>query len=353
MNSTALDVGAEDLASGKARPTRTSPVASHLIAPRFRPPVMAFYRFARAADDVADNELAEPSTKLDLLEQLRASLTGEGAEAPEGRELRKVLIERGLTDRHALDLLEAFRRDCTKLRYSSWDDLMTTAAIRRRPVGRFVLDVHGESRDLWAMNDALCNALQVINHLQDCGKDKREIDRVYIPLDRLAAAGIGVERWTPTPPRRPSRGVIRALAEDTMRLLDVSRPFAKGVKMAGLALEVGVIQALAEDLCKGLMARDPLSQTVHPRQGQDGRHRARRHAQDRPLPARGQAMSDAIAAVDLEALWAKVRQSSFYAAMRAMPAKEREAMFAIYAFCARSTTSPTTSRATAPGAPPR
>ena len=263
MNTAALDVAAEDLASGKGSTDENFPVASHLIAPRFRPPVMAFYRFARAADDVADNALAEPATKLELLEALRASLTGEGGDAPEGRDLRKVLIDRGLTDQHALDLLEAFRRDVVKLRYDSWDDLMDYCRYSATPVGRFVLDVHGESRDLWPMNDALCNALQVINHLQDCGKDRREIDRVYIPLDRLAAAGIGVESLDEPKASPALRAVIRALAQDTMRLLDVSRPFARGIRDGRLALEVGVIQALAEDLCRGLMARDPLSERVH------------------------------------------------------------------------------------------
>jgi squalene synthase HpnC len=263
MKSASLDVAAEDLASGKGSADENFPVASHLIAPRFRPPVMAFYRFARAADDVADNALAEPDTKLDLLEALRASLTGESLEAPEGRELRKVLLERGLSDQHPLDLLEAFRRDVTKLRYLSWDDLMDYCRYSASPVGRFVLDVHGESHDLWPMNDALCSALQVINHLQDCGKDRRDIDRVYIPLDRLAAAGIGVEALDAAVASPALRGVIRALAEDTMRLLDISRPFARGIRDGRLALEVGVIQALAEDLCRGLMTRDPLSQAVH------------------------------------------------------------------------------------------
>jgi phytoene/squalene synthetase len=122
---------------------------------------------------------------------------------------------------------------------------------------------HGESRDLRPMNDALCNALQVINHLQDCGKDRREIDRVYVPLDRLAAAGIGVVALDAPAASPALRGVIRGLAEDTMRLLDMSRPFARRIRDSRLALEVGVIQALAEDLCKGLMIRDPLSQTVH------------------------------------------------------------------------------------------
>ncbi|HEY4030043.1 MAG TPA: squalene synthase HpnC [Caulobacteraceae bacterium] len=259
----ALDVAAEDLASGKGSTDENFPVASHLIAPKFRPPVMAFYHFARAADDVSDNALAEPETKLDLLETLRASLVGESDEAPEGRDLRRMLIERGLSDQHPLDLLEAFRRDVTKLRYDSWDDLMDYCRYSASPVGRFVLEVHGESHDLWPMNDALCSALQVINHLQDCGKDRREIDRVYIPLDRLTAAGVKVEALDAPVASPALRGVIKGLAEDTMRLLDVSRPFAKGIGNGRLALEVGVIQALAEDLCRGLMVKDPLSQGVH------------------------------------------------------------------------------------------
>ena len=113
------------------------------------------------------------------------------------------------------------------------------------------------------MNDALCAALQVINHLQDCGKDRREIDRIYIPLDRLYAAGVGVEALDAARATPALRRVITGLAQETLRLLDVSRPFAKRIRDGRLALEVGVIQALAEDLCKGLMARDPLSQTVH------------------------------------------------------------------------------------------
>ena len=126
-----------------------------------------------------------------------------------------------------------------------------------------MLDVHGEDEALWPMNDALCAALQVINHLQDCGKDQRDLDRVYIPLDVLAArrrrrGGAGRAAASPA-----LRGVIADLAQRTMGLLDVSRPFARRVKDGRLALEIGVIQRLAEDLCKGLMRRDPLSQSVH------------------------------------------------------------------------------------------
>ena len=98
-----------------------------------------------------------------------------------------------LSPRHAQDLLTAFRMDVTKLRYRDWDDLIDYCSYSAMPVGRFVLDVHGESRALWPANDALCAALQIINHLQDCGKDYRDLDRVYIPLDALAEAGATVE----------------------------------------------------------------------------------------------------------------------------------------------------------------
>jgi squalene synthase HpnC len=258
-----LTMAAEDLASGKGSKDENFPVASALIAPRHRPVVLAFYRFARAADDVADNALVEPGTKLQMLEALRASLEGETDEAPEGCDLRAVLQQRGLTPQHPLDLLEAFRRDVVKLRYDDWADLMDYCRYSAAPVGRFVLDVHGEDRGLWPMNDALCAALQVINHLQDCGKDRREIDRIYIPLDRLHAAGIGVEALDADTASPALRAVIIGLARQTMDLLDISRPFARAIKDGRLALEVGVIQALAEDLCKLLLTRDPLSQEMH------------------------------------------------------------------------------------------
>jgi hypothetical protein len=81
--------------------------------------------------------------------------------------------------------------DVTKLRYRDWDDLIGYCAYSAMPVGRFVLDVHGESRATWPANDALCAALQIINHLQDCSSDYRNLNRVYIPLDAFTEAGRG------------------------------------------------------------------------------------------------------------------------------------------------------------------
>src|SRR5438128_981582 len=97
------------LQSGKGHHDENFPVASFLIAPKHRPPVLAFYKFVRAADDVADNGSAPPEEKLALLEQMRLSLIGKSDFVPEGVRLRTVLAERGLAPDHALDLLEAFR----------------------------------------------------------------------------------------------------------------------------------------------------------------------------------------------------------------------------------------------------
>lgn len=255
--------GVAQLQSGKGHKDENFPVASFLIAPQHRPPVLAFYHFVRAADDVADHPSASAADKLHLLEQMRASLTGESDAVPEGLRLRQVLEQRGLSPVHALDLLEAFRRDCTKLRYRDWDDLIDYCRYSAMPVGRFVLDVHGESPDLWPANDALCAALQVINHLQDCAKDYRELNRVYIPEPLLAAAGVDVAALDAPAANPALAGVIADLARHNAQLLETSRPFAGAIRDGRLALEVDLIQTLADDLNTMLITRDPLSQSVH------------------------------------------------------------------------------------------
>lgn len=222
---------------------------------------MAFYRFARAADDIADHPTAPAEEKLRLLEEFRSGLTGAGAE--EAMALREVLAAQNLTSQHAADLLEAFRRDCTIRRYPDWDALMEYCRYSAMPVGRFVLDVHGEARATWPANDALCAALQIVNHLQDCKKDYLALDRIYIPQDSLVVAGLPVEALAAEKSSPALRQVIIELTKRTLGLLEIARPFASQIVDARLALEVSVIQKLAEDLCAKLLRRDPLSERVH------------------------------------------------------------------------------------------
>ena len=239
------------------------PVASRLIAPRFRAPILAFYRFARTADDIADDAGASAEHRLAQLEAMRATLIGEADTSAPAASLRTVLAERGLSPEHPLDLLAAFRRDVSNPRVADWADLIGYCRLSAMPVGRFVLDVHGEDRATWAASDALCAALQVINHLQDCGEDWRDLDRAYIPADWLAAEdetlpALGEPRSSPELAR-----VFARMVAATDGLLAEAAGFAGMIRDRRLALEVAVIHRLAVSLNDRLRTRDPLGGNVH------------------------------------------------------------------------------------------
>lgn len=252
-----------EVASGKGATDENFPVASHLIARKHRPAVMAFYDFVRAADDVADHPALPPQEKLDILDRMEASLLGRADTEPVARPLRAVLAERRLSPRHALDLLAAFRLDCTKNRHTDWDDLIHYCSLSAMPVGRYVLDVHGETEATWPASDAICAALQVLNHLQDCGKDYRSLDRVYIPDDALAQAGVPVEALGAKTASPALQGVLRGLAERTFGLLDQGAMLPRQVRDFRLSLETAVIITLARHLTGMLRTHDPLSRKVH------------------------------------------------------------------------------------------
>jgi squalene synthase HpnC len=252
-----------DLRTGKGHRDENFPVASRLIHPRHRAPILAFYEFVRTADDIADHPTLPERDKLALLGELEDALLGRGKNSREAERLRAALAERGLSPKHAQDLLTAFRLDVTKRRYKDWDDLISYCTFSAMPVGRFVLDVHGESRAIWPANDALCAALQVINHLQDCGEDYRRLDRVYVPLDALQRHGAKVEELAGAKASPALRRCIRDLAERTALLLRQSEPFSAQIADLRLGLEVAAIQRLARTLIGMLMQRDPLSERVH------------------------------------------------------------------------------------------
>jgi squalene synthase HpnC len=254
---------AADLRSGKSSGDENFPVASWLVAAQHRAPIMAFYEFARTADDIADHETLPAAEKLERLEALRATLVGEADAEPVAQTLRQVLDERGLPTTHALDLLVAFRQDAETARYPTWDALLNYCRYSAAPVGRMVLQIHGESAETWPASDALCAALQVINHLQDCGEDYLRLDRVYLPLSELQEAGVPVEALAAPSASPALRGVIVGLAQRTVELLRRSRPLVGQVRDGRLRLEIAVIQGLAEDLTRRLIARDPLSERVH------------------------------------------------------------------------------------------
>ncbi len=326
---------AADVRSGKGHRNENFPVASRLISSRHRPPILAFYNFVRVADDVADHATLSQADKLKLLDSLEATLLGQSDAEPEGVALRGELRKRNLDPQHARDLLTAFRMDAMKRRYRDWDDLMNYCRYSAMPVGRFVLDVHGEKRSTWAANDALCAALQIINHLQDCAADYRNLDRVYLPLDLLERYGASVEQLKAPAASPQLRACFNDICARVTVLLKDSAPFSAQIADRGLSLEVAVIQRLAERLTGMLRAHDPLSERVHLKAHEVAavavlgmaQGAVRRFSKPRsigPEANNNEPGADAATAAS---------GSSFYAAMRILPRPQRQAMYDIYAFC--------------------
>ncbi|MGA2288600.1 squalene synthase HpnC [Bradyrhizobium sp.] len=254
---------ASQLRSGKTHRDENFPVASWIIHPRHRALILAFYNFVRTADDIADHATLAARDKLSYLDMLEAELLGHGDSQPETVNLRRALAERSMPPRHAQDVLTAFRMDVTKLRYEHWDEVMHYCRYSAMPVGRFMLDVHGESTSTWAASDALCAGLQINNHLQDCGKDYRNLNRVYLPRDALAAAGASVEALGAGRASAPLLQCLHSLATRTEGLLHEGKSLSADVRDIRLGLEISVIQAFAHRIVHLLRIRDPLSETVH------------------------------------------------------------------------------------------
>jgi squalene synthase HpnC len=254
---------ASELRSGKGHRDENFPVASWIIHPRHRALILAFYNFVRTADDIADHATLAASDKLAYLDLLEAELLGNGDSQIEAVNLRRALAERSMPPRHALDVLIAFRMDVSKLRYENWDEVIHYCRYSAMPVGRFMLDVHGESTSTWAASDALCAGLQINNHLQDCGKDYRDLNRVYLPRDALEASGASVDALGL--PKAPASLLqcLHSLAVRTQSLLDQSKSLSAEVKDVRLGVEISVIQAFADRIVRLLKVRDPLSERVH------------------------------------------------------------------------------------------
>ncbi|MBM3541996.1 MAG: squalene synthase HpnC [Alphaproteobacteria bacterium] len=251
--------------SGKGAGNENFPVGSILLPRRLRPHVARFYAFARAIDDIADNP--------DLAAEDKVARLGLMADAVEGRRqddarlavahrCRASLLETGVPTQHCLDLVAAFVQDATKLRYRDWDDLMGYCIRSAAPVGRYLLDLHGESKSAWPASDALCKALQVLNHLQDCKDDKRALDRVYLPEPWLAEAGGRVEDLLASRAPPGVRRVIDRLLDGTDALVAEAERLPGQLRSKRLAMESAAIVRIAAGLSAALRRRDPVAERV-------------------------------------------------------------------------------------------
>ncbi|OYV84837.1 MAG: squalene synthase HpnC, partial [Acidiphilium sp. 21-68-69] len=130
------------------------------------------------------------------------------------------------------------------------------------PVGRYVLDLHGEGRQSWPASDALCASLQVLNHLQDCAKDFNALDRSYIPGDWLQAVGLGPDAVTAAATPPALRSVFDAMLQRTAELNAKAAHLPGFVMARGLRIETAIIVGLARRLHRRLSNEDPLAGRV-------------------------------------------------------------------------------------------
>jgi hydroxysqualene synthase len=250
--------------SGKDVAYENFPVGSWLLPRRLRPHVATFYEFARAADDIADNPEISADEKISRLDLFEAGLLGDqGVNVPlKARRMKESLDETGVPAVHCVELLSAFKQDATKLRYRDWDDLLAYCRLSAATVGRYLLDLHGGARDGYASSDALCTALQIINHLQDCQDDYREMDRVYIPCDWMEGAGAKVEDLDGATTNPALSQVFSKVIYGVDELLVEARKLPVTLYNLRLAMESAAIVKIAERLTRVLERRDPLAERI-------------------------------------------------------------------------------------------
>ncbi len=249
--------------SGKDRADENFPVGSFLIQRKYRQPMHCFYAFARNADDIADASNLSAADKVARLDIMEAVLLGHrDTGSPSARALRASLAETGVTPVHATELLIAFRRDATQLRYDSIDDLYDYCRYSAVPVGRYVLDLHGENHACYSPSDALCISLQVLNHLQDCAKDLAELDRCYLPQALLDHFGTSVEAVRQPKETPALRRVFATLLDRVDRLNQAATELPEIVRNRRLKLETATILGLATKLARRLTKGDPLAGRV-------------------------------------------------------------------------------------------
>jgi len=149
--------------------TENFPTASLILAKGVRGKVMAFYRFVRTADDIADSETLPPAEKLARLNAMDAALDDPRTPLPEAARLH---AEGGGVEEARL-MLQAFRQDSEQARYADWDALLDYCTRSADPVGRMLLRLHdSDTPASRASADALCTALQILNHIHDLLPDR-------------------------------------------------------------------------------------------------------------------------------------------------------------------------------------
>jgi squalene synthase HpnC len=210
------------------------PVASLLLPPRFRRPVALIYRFAREADDFADEGNLPPDARLARLDAFRREIgrieTGESPTIPWFAALAHVIHEYRLPLDLFRDLLSAFSQDVTKTRYANFGEVLDYCRRSANPVGRLLLCLYGSSSTQNIVySDAICSSLQLINFIQDVALDYQK-GRIYLPQDELARFDVAEQQIAAEDSGRNWQRFITFQIERTRELLYSGTPLGRVLK---------------------------------------------------------------------------------------------------------------------------
>lgn len=222
------------------------PVASLALPAHLRRPVQAIYRFARAADDLADEGDASPAERLAALDRFREQLNRIAVRVPPDQplfvELAEVIAAHKLPTEPFYDLLDAFEQDVEKQRYADFDEVLDYCRRSANPIGRLMLALYqAATPGNIERADCICSALQLVNFWQDVAIDYRK-DRIYIPTADLARFGVGEAQIARGDTGGGWRELMRFQVDRTAQMLDAGAPL--GRRLDGrIGLELRMIVA--------------------------------------------------------------------------------------------------------------
>ncbi|GCE80756.1 phytoene synthase [Komagataeibacter oboediens] len=259
--------GSEDVSSGKDAGDENFPVGSLLISRRLRPHVHAYYDFARVIDDIVDTDRLDADAKITRLNAMEDVVLGKrmAPQRPDAQTAVRVgrtLTQTGVSTDTATDLIVAFRQDAVKNRYDTWEELEEYCRYSANPVGRFLLQLHGEDAGTFGPSDALCTALQIINHLQDCADDLRNLDRCYLPRPWLEREGVSVDDLRRGHTLPGMRRVFNALLDRVDELNRHAALLPGLIRDRRMRMEAAVIVGLSRRLAQRLRVEDPIARRV-------------------------------------------------------------------------------------------
>jgi len=254
------------LMSGKSHSDENFPVASFLMTKKIRSIVRVFYFFARMADDIADHQKLSSNQKKKILLFFDNAISK--SKKTNNKVLDKMIArfkELPSGKKYSRNLLKAFMMDASNKKYKNWNDLLYYCKFSANPVGRFVIDAVNERKNIekiYEASDNLCTALQIINHIQDCKKDFKELNRVYIPESFFKKYSLDKKILRKSKSEENFEKLKIEIIDNVLTSLRKTKLGLREIQSWRLRKETLIILNIAKRLCNLLKINDPLEKQI-------------------------------------------------------------------------------------------